>query len=369
MDNSDFLKALYQKAHALRAPIFASIELSKRCNLHCRHCYLQELAGIEIDTSGWVTILQSLEKAGCLHLLLTGGEPLIRADFDTIYTEACRLGLLVSVFTNATLITSSVIRLFERYPPYEIEITILGAQPATHDAITGMPGSFTATIQAIQKMQRHGHMVNLKTIVMHPNWNQLHLMREMAHQLGCGFRFDTAVFSRLNGDSTPQKLRITTRQSLDLDLEDQPRVESWLNRCTLGLPPSSDSSLYACAAGVTKCHISADGKLYPCILSTHSLGDLTVVSFDELWNHNARIWRQKAVKIRPSPCIGCPARLYCPACPAINKLECGDERIPPDFFCTIGKLRASSIENLLQKSIGQGHDHPEKETRIQEILA
>ena len=74
--------------------------------------------------------------------LLTGGEPLLRDDFAEIYLGLKRLGLLVSVFTNACLVTAEHVAAVPQYPPRDIEVSVYGATRETYEAVTRRPGSY-----------------------------------------------------------------------------------------------------------------------------------------------------------------------------------------------------------------------------------
>src|SRR4051812_31117124 len=103
--------ALYTRSIAERIPILGGLELTFRCNLACIHCYVnlppadRAEARRERTTDEWFAIIDQVAEAGCLWLTLTGGEPLLRPDFCDIYRHAHKRGLLLSVYTNATLIT------------------------------------------------------------------------------------------------------------------------------------------------------------------------------------------------------------------------------------------------------------------------
>ena len=80
-----------------RIPFSGSLALTHRCNLGCIHCYAREehaeIAGhSELSTGQWKKIIGEIKEAGCLYLLLTGGEPLLRDDFPEIYSFAKRTG-------------------------------------------------------------------------------------------------------------------------------------------------------------------------------------------------------------------------------------------------------------------------------------
>ena len=124
------------------------LEITARCNNNCRHCYINLSPGdsaaksLELSPKEISDIANDAVKLGAIWCLITGGEPLLRPDFEEIYLLLKRKGLLLSVFTNATLINEKHIALFKKYPPRDIEVTVYGATKETYEGITRLPGSF-----------------------------------------------------------------------------------------------------------------------------------------------------------------------------------------------------------------------------------
>ena len=97
-----------------RIPIDGTIETTFRCNLTCAHCYVnkpadsRETHARELPLPRLLRLIDEITEAGTLFLLLSGGEPLLRHDFPELYRYAVRRGLLISLFTNATLVTDDI---------------------------------------------------------------------------------------------------------------------------------------------------------------------------------------------------------------------------------------------------------------------
>src|SRR3989338_6073201 len=103
-------EALFARLGSARYPLLGQWELTCRCNLRCVMCYTDpfntpDRIRQELHTDDILRILREIADAGCLHLCLTGGEPLARPDFREIYLAAKSHGFLLTIFTNGTLIT------------------------------------------------------------------------------------------------------------------------------------------------------------------------------------------------------------------------------------------------------------------------
>ena len=86
-----------------RLPLQGTIETSYRCNLNCVHCYVNQPAGSRAERERELTLerlkqlVDEIVEAGCLEVLFTGGEVLVRPDFPQLYLHAIRRGLVVTV--------------------------------------------------------------------------------------------------------------------------------------------------------------------------------------------------------------------------------------------------------------------------------
>jgi MoaA/NifB/PqqE/SkfB family radical SAM enzyme len=119
-----FGEHLRQEHGERQTPIKGSLELTLRCNLNCAHCYGRlplddkQSQREELNFSEDCALLDDAAQAGCLWLLITGGEPLVRPDFIEIYTYAKKKGFLTTLFTNGTLITEKLANHLQEYSPY-----------------------------------------------------------------------------------------------------------------------------------------------------------------------------------------------------------------------------------------------------------
>ncbi|MBA7650017.1 putative mycofactocin radical SAM maturase MftC [subsurface metagenome] len=150
----EFWEGLYEKSAQEKIPLKASFELTYQCNLRCLHCYVprrQKTQGQktteELSYSKVCSILDQLADLGCFHLNLTGGESLRRPDFFKILTYAKKKGFYTILLTNATLITPQVADNLADLNINQVDISLYGITPHTHEKITQIPGSFTRCLK------------------------------------------------------------------------------------------------------------------------------------------------------------------------------------------------------------------------------
>lgn len=345
-ENRQYLDAFNKTLAHDRVPLAGSIELTQKCNLKCMHCYLGgNGCEQELDTQKWISIINDITDAGCLFLLITGGEPLLRPDFARIYKHAKTRGLLVTVFSNGALVSNSLADLFADMPPQLVEISIYGAKPETHDQITGVPGSFERSLSGARLLLARNTKVTLKTILMKPNRLEFFDMENMAKELGAKFRFDAAIFPCFNGDKRPIDLRVDPEEVVEKDFADPKRQKEWMDYYEKARNFPREDTLYSCGAGLTNFYIDAAGALKPCLMIHHISSDLTKNSFQHAWNNvMPRIFKKNGAG--DYACSTCDMRALCDYCPAFFRLENGSETKRSEYLCQTGHYRFSAIKRL-----------------------
>ena len=129
-----------------------AIEITRQCNLKCRHCFLD--AGKpdphELSLEEIKAVISQVKEAGGTSVSIGGGEPLLRNDWQDIVQFALSRDLLVAVGSNGTRITPKLSRTLSSLP-VKIQISLDGATPSCHDQIRGT-GSFEATMKGIHNL-------------------------------------------------------------------------------------------------------------------------------------------------------------------------------------------------------------------------
>lgn len=354
-EEQEFMLRFNRKVGRERVPLCGTLDLTHRCNLNCVHCYLGPHAGQdalrpeELSTEQVNGIIDQVTAAGCLTLLLTGGEPLLRSDFCAVYQHARECGLLVSVFTNGTLVTDRAADLMAAMPPQVVEVTVYGSTARTYERITGVPGSFERCMLGIRRLVQRGVKVNLKTVLMTLNQDEFDSIKGLASGLGLGFRSDAALFPRFDGDRGPLALRVSPETVVHKDLADEKTVAEWREYFERRKDLPATEYLYNCGAGLTNFHVDPYGRLHPCVMSRSVEYDLICGSFIDGWDGIISGIRER----RASPsyqCNRCQKRMLCSLCPSFCRAEYGDEEIRSDYLCAIGNLRYQAIQADMGRS-------------------
>jgi radical SAM protein with 4Fe4S-binding SPASM domain len=342
--DQEYLEQFNKKVTEQRIPLSGSFNITHRCNMRCAHCYVSpqkaapESAQKELSTGQIVSLLDDIARAGCLYLLITGGEPLLRRDFQNIYRHAKQNGLLVTVFTNGTLVTEDIVELFSALPPIVVEISLYGATPEVHEKITGVKGSFTKCISGIESLLDRKIQVRLKTILMTCNRHELLQMEKIAHKYRVKFRMDASIFPCLDGDHSPLLFRLPPEDAVEIEFSNGARSKQWNDYYQRMKDTPASDRLYNCGAGLTNFHIDPYGNLQPCLMTPGYQYNLLNGSFREGWlQAMPRIHNTRADDA--SQCVNCEKRMLCGYCPAFFYLETGAEDIVSEYICKMGQQR------------------------------
>jgi radical SAM protein with 4Fe4S-binding SPASM domain len=339
-------------ALAQRLPLDGTIETTFRCNLRCVHCYVNEPArdraarARELSTERLLRLVDEVVAEGCLEVLFTGGEVLLRPDFPELYLHALRSGLHVTVFTNGTLITEKIADLFDEYRPAAVEISLYGMTRETYERVTRVPGSFDQCRAGIRRLADRGIPFKLKTMVLAWNRHELEAMRAFAAGLGVEFRHDSLLNARVDcGANRNPELQVTAAEAVAADEGDDAaqarNARSFRAALAEDAPPNGDE-VYSCGAGQIGFTVDPYGRLQLCQLSRRSSFDLRDDTFARGWHEflpglRARTWQSNSV------CRSCSLRPVCGSCPGASELEHGDVEAAVASFCEITHLRAHSL--------------------------
>ncbi len=355
----NYLARFLMKARRLHIPLSGSIEVTHACNLRCIHCYLgsdakgRELRRGEMSSDRILSLIDEITEAGCLNLLVTGGEPLLRDDFPKIYRYAKEKGLLVTVFSNGTLLRNDIIDLFRALPPLLVEISLYGATASTYERVTGVQGSYEKCLRGIKALVANSVKISLKTVLMTVNSHELFAMERIAKEFGARFRFDAAISAGMGGERAPIELRVAPERAIEMEFSDEETIQRWGSFYEESKEHLLFDELYGCGAGLTSFHVGPNGCLQPCLMTGDVQHMLSGSGFAAAWSDIVSRLRSK--KASPDfSCRGCEKINLCGYCPAFFRLENGAEDVPSQYICRMGELRYQRIKDY--NSEGDNHD-------------
>ena len=345
------VQELLNLAAIKRQPVNGTFELTSRCNLFCNMCYIRHSSNDcniqkkELSASQWLSLAHQAVDNGMVFLLLTGGEVFLRPDFFQIYEPLTRMGLIITLFSNGTLITKAHAARLADSPPNRMEITIYGASANTYEKVTGVQGSYARCCAGIEELIKYHIPLGLKTTLTKANVGELRAMQQMANNWGVPFSAGWLLTRRGDGNpSDVQNCRLSANDCISLEADDIESFEEW-SRASHRESSTRNNSNFNCQVGEAAFFITPTGKMNACLVLSQPEADPLEVGFQNAWEH-----LQNFVHNAPAPsqaCFICDARNYCPRCPAWSFLETDTLTEPVPYLCEIAHKRKEKYEQSI----------------------
>jgi len=348
------------------------IELTERCNNDCIHCCINlpvndaDARQREMTTEQVKDILKQAVDLGCMQVRFTGGEPLLRSDFEELYLFARRLGLKVLLFSNGRLIMPRLAHLFARIPPLEpIEITVYGMHRESYEAVTRAPGSFEQFQRGMDLMLEHSVPFIVKAALLPRNRNEMDEFETWARKIPwMNDRPRHVLFFDLRNrrdDEAKNKLikslRLSPLEGLTVLTRDEADFRKKMTEFASKFMGPQGDRLFGCGVG---CGASVDayGRAQPCMgvrapeltidlvgngcedRRTRGHGDATMRLADAL----ARFSHLRELRAKNPDyqrrCALCFLKGLCEQCPAKSWSETGTLDSPVEYLCDVAHVQA-----------------------------
>ena len=275
MQYGEFSRMAYERSLRQDRIIKAQLELTYRCNLHCRHCYTDPYNGKEffpreLTVTEIQRLLGEMHELGVVWLNLTGGDIFMHPDFFEIYEAANRQGFLLQLYTNGTLFTRAIIERLKTLPPFTIDISCHSVNEERFDWFTQVPGSYRAFMRGMTLLQESGLPFMLKTKLMDWNKDELGDIRAFTESFGQRFGYTTSLSPRLNGDCTSLAYRIDPQNLRRLEQADAPRRLKICAPHKRRLPSLTATASIGAGAGLTPFTSMPGGSSAPARFNTNT---------------------------------------------------------------------------------------------------
>lgn len=354
-------RTLCRQCADLGVPVSGIFELTPRCNLRCKMCYVrltpEQMAplGRELTAEEWISLGRQCKEAGLVFLLLTGGEPTLRKDFPEIYEQLTMMGLSISINTNGTLLSNEIKELWHRLPPAQVNITLYGVDEADYEALCGDGSAFDRVVESLDWLQNQGILVHLNTTMTPTNYKKWTELEDFAKGRGCELRMTSYCFPptrRFECSSCADFARLEPQQAgelVALDILYREGMDSVRMRAKdLGTPVQRSCELdvgdpIQCMAGRSQFWLTWHGRLTPCgMLSTPCISTLES-GFLPAWEKLMAV----CADIRLCPeCTSCPEQKSCMNCAAVTFAETGRFDGKPEYMCSLNRAYRAAVTRI-----------------------
>ncbi len=361
-----------------RTPMNGTFELTVRCNLHCRMCLFrhddsenQTIISQERTADEWIDMARQVAKAGTVGLLITGGEPMFRKDFEQIWEGIYRIGFQIQLYTNATLVTPEILALLRKYPPHRIGISIYGASESTYEKVCGNGDAYRLAMEGISRLSTLPSILDFRTTIIKDNLDDIDEMEEWVRQNSSEDHMIThtnmVIKPVRGGCSDALSCRLDPEENIQLLLNrhirliektigherfDSQRIRLSVRKNASSSVGASNISLFGCDAGMRAYAISWDGKMLGCQVMGVCYTEPYLTGFQTAWEKFPEKVTQRIIDVQ---CLECEIQGFCLSCCAMRYAETGNPVGRSEYACNNTKRLAKFMnverENNNEKTI------------------
>lgn len=339
-------------AKELKKPLLGHFELTARCNLDCKMCYVHnqnnaECLKRELSTEQWKRIFDEAYDCELLYATLSGGECLLRKDFKELYLHLWNKNIFVTVLSNGTLIDNEYVEFFKTYPPDMIQISLYGSSEDNYRQVTGHHG-FEKTISAILALKSAN--IDVRVAISPSRYmkddfiNIIQLCKEK------GFDVVNNDIMLLPNRDNPSKndYYLSEKDIIDLSVQRANLNKNLVPNSNTPTPqgPMTTPPLKGlnCNAGTCLATVTWEGKMYPCINAMVGDGpSLLEMNYLDAWNKTLYAASQV---IYGAECVGCPYDKTCIKCPGFRLKDLHSGHCKPEICQLTQKLVAVGVKKL-----------------------
>ncbi len=293
-------------------------ELTYKCPLRCVYCsnpldYARH--DQEMDTETWRRVFREAEALGVVQVSLTGGEPLVRSDIESLIEEARALDLYTNLVTSGIPLTRERLAGFRELGLDNVQVSIQDVAAPAADRIAGLR-SFDRKLTVARWVKELGFPLTLNIVLHRDNLDHIEEVVALAESLGAD-RLELANTQYLSWALLNRAALLPAREQLDRARKAAREAKQrLLGRMELlfVLPDYYSEFPKACMDGWGRRFIlvSPDGLVLPCHVA-HTLPGITfdnvrAHSLEEIWRESPGFNRYRGEEWMPEPCRSCDRR-------------------------------------------------------------
>lgn len=298
------------------APLLVQVELTEACNLRCKFCYNSQKPRYNQRV---FEMLDKLAEQGVMQINLTGGEPLAHPQFFEVLDYACKRFPNVVVLSNGSLMNMDALKKIHQTDVTSVNISIHGDRE-THDALTQVPGSYDASIAALQYFIHEKKIMVASNFVLNAG-NLSILPQTIAYLHSIGLEFMTITrFIPVGIGETAKDLILSPANLIEAfeiafqynNSGKNPRIEFAEATPFCALPEHLRSLANCCSYGYDRFYVDVSGDLLVCGLSRIQLGgNILEKSIHEI-KRESDVYRSFIENSHvPQTCTVCPSFNLC----------------------------------------------------------
>ncbi len=344
-----------------------AVNLTRRCNLNCAHCYLdaetlKHGSSDELSTAEVTDLLdQVAERSRATMVVLTGGEPLLRQDLEELVAYGTALGLFMVVGTNGVMLKDKRVQSLKAAGAMGMGISVDSLDPEHHDQFRGRPGAWNKTLAGIEACRRHQLPFQVHFSVTERNAGEVPAMIDFARASGAhvlNFFFLVCTgrgesMSDISPAAYEQVLhQILAAQDSSEDLIIRARCAPHFQRVAHQRDPHSPWTRIqgyeggSCIAGTHYCRITPEGGVTACPYVPDEIDNIRQRPFVDIWDTAPDFEKLRKPQLG-GKCGNCEYQRMCGGCRARGLALHGD-LMAEDSWCAYRPQGGAILEPFVE---------------------
>jgi pyrroloquinoline quinone biosynthesis protein E len=299
-------------------PLWLLLELTYRCPLHCVFCYNPtEFArtGAELGTNDWLRVLREARALGAVQLGLSGGEPLVRDDLETIVAEAHTLGFYSNLITSGIGMTEARIGALKQAGLDHIQLSFQDSTREMNDFLSSTR-TFELKSKVAALIRAHDYPMVLNVVLHRLNIDHVGEILEMAETMGAQYvelantqYYGWAWLNR--AQLLPSRAQLERAESITQRFRE--RVAGKM-RIYFVVPDYFETRPKPCMSGLGSVFLAVapDGTAMPChaarMLPGLELPNVRNADVRSIWYDSSACNRFRGDAWMKEPCRSCPEK-------------------------------------------------------------
>lgn len=347
-DSGTIEKGLFQTCYNKRLPVYGSLELTPCCNFNCNMCYVRKENVCTAPAEKWLKLGEEMKENGVLFLLLTGGEPLMYKEFEKVYTGLQKMGFVISVNTNGSLINDYWIDFFSKNRPRQLNITLYGTSDKTYENLCHSSITFKHMEKVLYSLKENEIDFRISVTVVPENSGETEETGELAKKLQVPVQYDTYVLPVKGEGEFRSESRISPSEAAytDVHIYEKTYDRNYAGFCRNIAEMINSTGIeegphkMQCGAGRCTFSVNWQGNLTPCVIMEKPLCNAFENGFNAAWEN---IKKETDRIFLNEKCLSCNLREICNMCAAAAYTETGSFDKIPEYVCTHTKEKYRMI--------------------------
>jgi radical SAM protein with 4Fe4S-binding SPASM domain len=288
---------------------------------------------------------------GVLNITLSGGEPMVHKNFCGFLRKAKEYDFSINILSNLTLLNDEIIAEMKANRLSSVQVSLYSMNPAIHDGITMVPGSFEKTKNAILALIENDIPLQISCPTMKQNrncyvdvfaWAREHRVRAVTDYIMMA-RYDHTtgnLDNRLSLDEVGQVIN-------DIISNDTEYQENMKKADIEEADKRDTANDIVCGVCVSALCMVANGNVYPCAgWQGYVCGNLRETPLREIWDNSPKVQYLRRLRKKDFPkCLSCPDKSFCAMCMVRNANENpeGDPLKINEHFCKVAALNKKIV--------------------------